>query len=76
MKPETVAMVGLGIALFAGVMAAFFGDGFFTGQWLFIGATETEKGLPLSSVLVFDIGVYLVVLGSILTLTFALEEEV
>lgn len=75
-KPETVAMVGLGIALFAGVMAAFFGDGFFTGQWLFIGATETEKGLPLSSVLVFDIGVYLVVLGSILTLTFALEEEV
>ncbi len=72
--PENVAMVGLGIGLFAGVMAAFFGDAFFVGQWLFIGATETEKGLPLSSVLVFDIGVYLVVLGSILTLTFALEE--
>ena len=46
------------------------------GQWLFIGATETEKGLPLSSVLVFDVGVYLVVLGAILTLTFALEESV
>ncbi len=74
--PEKVAMAGLGIALFAGVMAAFFGDGFFVGQWLFIGATETEKGLPLSSVLVFDVGVYLVVLGAILTLTFALEESV
>jgi multicomponent Na+:H+ antiporter subunit B len=57
-------------------MAAFFGDAFFTGQWLFLGATETEKGLPLSSVLVFDIGVYLVVMGSILTLVFALEEAI
>ncbi|MBT8454644.1 MAG: Na+/H+ antiporter subunit B [Rhodobacteraceae bacterium] len=74
--PENVAMVGLGIALFAGVMAIFFGDAFFTGQWLFIGATEDDKGLPLSSVLVFDIGVYMVVMGSILTLTFALEEGV
>ncbi|MEM0947494.1 MAG: Na+/H+ antiporter subunit B [Pseudomonadota bacterium] len=74
--PERVAMAGLGIALFAGVMAVFFGDQFFVGQWLFIGGTETEKGLPISSVLVFDVGVYLVVLGSILSLTFALEESV
>jgi multicomponent Na+:H+ antiporter subunit B len=74
--PEKIAMAGLGIALFAGVMAVFFGDGFFTGQWYFLGATETEKGTPISSVLVFDIGVYLVVMGSILTLTFALEESV
>ncbi|WP_333713824.1 Na+/H+ antiporter subunit B [Yoonia sp.] len=74
--PGNIAGVGLGIALLAGVMAAAFGDGFFTGQWLFIGATETEKGLPLSSVLVFDIGVYLVVLGAILSITFTLEESV
>ena len=74
--PEKIAMSGLGIALFAGVMAVVFGDGFFTGQWLFIGATETDKGTPISSVLVFDIGVYLVVMGSILTLSFALEEGV
>jgi multicomponent Na+:H+ antiporter subunit B len=78
-KPENIAFVGLGIALFAGVMALFFGDGFFTGQWLFLGADPSDpddKGIPISSVLVFDIGVYLVVMGSILTLTFALEEEV
>jgi multicomponent Na+:H+ antiporter subunit B len=75
-RPENLAMVGLGIALLAGVMAIAFGDGFFTGQWLFLGATETDKGLPLSSVLVFDVGVYLVVMGSVLTLVFALEEAI
>ncbi|MEE4120650.1 MAG: Na+/H+ antiporter subunit B [Paracoccaceae bacterium] len=73
--PSNIAMAGLGIALLAGLFAAIFGDALFTGQWLFIGATEESKGLPLSSVLVFDIGVYLVVMGAILTLVFALEEE-
>lgn len=75
-EPQTLAMAGLGVALFAGLMAGLVGDAFFTGQWLFIGASEGDKGLPLSSVLVFDIGVYLVVMGAILTLVFALEEEI
>ncbi|MEL7114814.1 MAG: MnhB domain-containing protein [Pseudomonadota bacterium] len=76
LQPQTIAMIGLGIALFAGLSAGFFGDIFFTGQWLFIGATEDDKGLPLSTVLVFDIGVYMVVLGAVLTLVFAMEEEI
>ncbi|MFY9209526.1 MAG: Na+/H+ antiporter subunit B [Aestuariivita sp.] len=75
-QPQSIAMVGLAIALLAGIFAALFGDALFTGQWLFIGATDTEKGLPLSTVLVFDIGVYLVVFGSVLTLVFAMEEEI
>ena len=74
--PGSIAGAGLGIALFAGVMAVFWGDAFFTGQWLFIGATEDSKGLPLSSVLIFDIGVYLVVLGAVLAITFSREEAV
>ena len=74
--PERIAMAGLGIALAAGVAAVLFGDAFFTGQWLFLGATEDDKGLPLSTVLVFDIGVYLVVFGAILSLVFALEESI
>ncbi|MGR3492372.1 MAG: MnhB domain-containing protein [Shimia sp.] len=78
-SPQGIAMVGLGIALLAGLSAALFGDVFFTGQWLFVGESPTDefdKGLPLSTVLVFDIGVYLVVFGSILTLVFAMEEEI
>ncbi len=75
-QPQSIAMVGLGIALLAGLLAALFGQPFFTGQWLFLGATETDKGLPLSTVLVFDVGVYLVVFGAILTLVFAMEEEI
>jgi len=68
--PQSIAVVGLGIALAAGALSAFAGDAFLTGQWLYL------AGLPLSSVLVFDIGVYLVVFGAVLTLVFALEEAV
>lgn len=74
-SPEGIAATGLGVALATGLAAALFGDVFFTGQWLFLGAGEGEKGLPLSTILVFDIGVYLVVFGSSLTLALALEEE-
>ncbi len=75
--PEAIAMFGLGTSLVAGVLPLLNGEGFFRAQWFyFIGASETEKGFPLSSVLIFDIGVYLVVMGSVLSLVFALEEEV
>ncbi len=79
LRPERIAMAGLGVALLAGLMAALFGDALFTGQWLFLGADPSspdDKGLPLSTVLIFDIGVYLVVFGAILTLVFAMEEEI
>lgn len=74
--PQNIAVAGLGIALAAGLAAALFGDALFTGQWLFLGGTKEEGGLPLSSVLVFDVGVYLVVFGSVVTLVFAMEEEI
>jgi multicomponent Na+:H+ antiporter subunit B len=47
-------MIGLGIALAAGVYAVFFGDAFFTGQWWFMGADPADpddKGLPISACL-------------------------
>jgi multicomponent Na+:H+ antiporter subunit B len=75
-RPTNIAAAGLGAALVAGVMAVLWSDAFFTGQWLFIAATPEDKGWPISTVLLFDIGVYLVVLGSVLAITFALEEEV
>lgn len=74
--PELLAMIGVGVALSAGMMPILFGDALFSGQWLFIGASEGEKGIPISSVLMFDVGVYMVVMGAILTLVFALEEEI
>lgn len=75
LSPEGLAFTGLGVALLAGLAAGLAGEEFLTGQWLFLGATEDSYGLPLSTVLLFDIGVYFVVFGAALTLVFALEEE-
>ncbi len=74
-EPRAIAVTGLGIAILAGIWAALSGDAPFTGKWWFVGAEEGGKGLPLSNVLVFDIGVYLVVVGAVMTLVLTLEEE-
>lgn len=66
--PRSVGAVGMGLSLIAGVIPAIFNLSPFTGVWYEIG------DVALSTVLAFDIGVYLAVFGSILTLVFALEE--
>ena len=76
LDPLTIAMGGLGIALLAGVMAVLFADPFFSGQWWFPFADGGDKGFPISTVLLFDIGVYLVVVGAVLAIVLGLEEEV
>ena len=76
LDPLTIAMGGLGIALLAGVLAAVFGDPFFSGQWWFPLAQDGDKGFPISTVLLFDIGVYFVVVGAVLAIVLSLEEEV
>ena len=73
--PRAIAMAGLALALLSGLMAALAGAPFLTGLWWFVDTGNGGKGLPLSTVLMFDIGVYLVVVGAVLTLVFALEEE-
>lgn len=75
-RPQQIAAAGLGVAALAGLGSGLLGDPLFTGEWIFIGASEDDHGLGLSTVLLFDIGVYLVVMGGILTLVFALEEEI
>ena len=74
--PRLIAMVGLGVALLAGLISAINGDPLFTGLWWFIGGGEGSKGFPIGTVLMFDIGVYLTVVGSVMTLVLALEEEI
>jgi multicomponent Na+:H+ antiporter subunit B len=76
LDPLNIAMIGLGIAAIAGMASVFSGDPLFTGQWLFLGGETGSKGLPLSTILLFDLGVYLVVLGSVVALVLALEKEI
>ena len=69
--PSNLAMAGLGVAALGGIGAAFAGQPFFTGQWLFL-FRDGDSYVPLSTVLVFDIGVYMAVFGGILTLVLSL----
>ncbi|MEM9221726.1 MAG: Na(+)/H(+) antiporter subunit B [Pseudomonadota bacterium] len=70
--PNTVAGIGLVMAALAGLAALFASKPFLTGLW-FLPEVSGVK-LPLSNVLVFDIGVYLVVVGSVASIALALEE--
>ena len=71
--PRSIAMVGLAMAVAAGLLAALTGDAFLTGLWW--RPTIGDGYLPLGTPLLFDVGVYLVVVGGVLTLLLALEED-
>lgn len=73
MDPKVMVGLGLFLGAFSGIIAMLFGNAFLTGEWIFpvIGETELHLGTPL----IFDIGVYLVVVGFTLAAIFALEEE-
>lgn len=74
--PRVIALSGLLIAVVAGLMPLLVGDDFLTGLWLFIGATPTDKGLALGTPLLFDIGVYLTVVGGVVGMVIAIEESI
>jgi multicomponent Na+:H+ antiporter subunit B len=72
--PRHFVGMGLLVASGSGVLALLRGEPYLTGQWdqvALFGVFELELGTPL----VFDIGVYLVVLGVTLTIILTLEEE-
>lgn len=66
--PRNIGVLGLALALVSGLAAAAAGKQPFAGLWLSV------PNLPLSTVLLFDVGVYLAVFGAILTLVFVLED--
>ena len=66
--PMSIGIAGLICALVSGLMALPLGYEPFAGIW------GEVAGYKISSVVLFDIGVYLAVVGAILTLIFALEE--
>ena len=67
--PHLIMGSGLLLALGSGLPALFQGKGFMTSLWGQLG--ETAVGTPL----LFDVGVYLVVLGSSLMIILTLGEE-
>lgn len=71
-EPRTLIAVGLLIALASGSLAWLVGQPFMTGLW---SAREIPVLGKAGTPLLFDIGVYLVVIGVTLTIIFALAEE-
>jgi multicomponent Na+:H+ antiporter subunit A len=67
-QSSTLLGVGLLLALSSGLLAWLNGDPLLTAQWITFGAA---LGTPL----LFDIGVFLLVIGVVLTMTFTLAEE-
>lgn len=68
MPPQAMIGLGLAFALVSGLPALFLDEPYLTHQWLFLG------DLAIGTTLVFDIGVYLAVVGSVLTfLSYFLE---
>jgi multisubunit Na+/H+ antiporter MnhB subunit len=72
--PQKIAMGGLGLSLVSGLVALLTGQPFFTGIWWIWGKGQVSE-LAIGTPLFFDVGVYLAVLGTILTLILALEEN-
>jgi multicomponent Na+:H+ antiporter subunit B len=72
--PRDITAVGLAVALAGGIPALFSGQPFLTGTWWEI-PIHSGIVIDVGSPLVFDIGVYLVVLGVLLTFVFSLAEE-
>ncbi|VGO22512.1 Na+/H+ antiporter subunit B [Pontiella sulfatireligans] len=69
-----ITAFGLAVALISGIPPLFCGNAFLTGTWWKM-PLLTGGVLDIGTPLVFDIGVYLVVLGVLLTLVFTLGEE-
>ena len=74
--PRQIAMLGLLVGIASGLLALLADRPFLSGLWLFVGATETAKGLALGTPLLFDVGVYLVVVGGVAGMVVALEEAI
>jgi multicomponent Na+:H+ antiporter subunit B len=71
--PMTISGFGLFIAGLSGVLSVFGGVPFMTGLWTEVSILGVQ--VDLSTPLVFDIGVYLVVLGTMTNIALALEER-
>ena len=69
-EPSTIGAVGLGVAIAAGLIGSLVeGAPFLTREW------TTVAGLKVGTPLMFDVGVYLVVVGAVLTFVLGIKEQ-
>lgn len=66
--PLSIAAAGLILAAASGLVSTLYGVPYMTGLWF-------DIGIDVSTVMSFDIGVYLVVLGAFSSILLALEER-
>ena len=71
--PLSIAGAGLLLSMLSGLVSMAAGVPFMTGLWVYPNLFGVE--IPLSTVMSFDIGVYLVVVGAITSIALALEER-
>lgn len=69
--PMAISGFGLFLAILAGLISLMAGAPFLTGLWTSL--TVRDLTIDLSTPMLFDIGVYLVVIGSITSIALALE---
>ncbi|MBW6421212.1 Na+/H+ antiporter subunit B [Rhizobium sp. XQZ8] len=71
--PMAIAGAGLFLATLSGFISILAGVPFMTGLWVYPHVFGVE--VPLATVMSFDLGVYLVVVGAITSIALALEQE-
>ena len=72
LAPQTISTLGLTCSIVAGLIPVAQGRPFLTSLWLKV-PMPVGPPLELGTTLLFDIGVYLVVVGTVLLIVFALE---
>lgn len=74
LDPSTLLSVGLGIVLISGIPAVLLGRPFLSAVWgtLDLGVASLSLGTPL----LFDMGIYLAVMGVVLTIVFTLADAI
>jgi multicomponent Na+:H+ antiporter subunit B len=71
--PMGIAGFGVFMAAMSGLLSLFTGSPFMTSIWLYLELGETT--VPLSTPMMFDIGVFLVVFGTIAAIALGLEGD-
>ncbi|QPH52521.1 MnhB domain-containing protein [Pontivivens ytuae] len=75
LSPMMIAGLGLTAAIAGGLWGAVVNGAFLSGVWPFYASVDGSwEGLPVGSILLFDTGVFLVVVGVVSAILFALEE--